>query len=406
MAKKKADTVKKSRAKKGQGMVRQRADKTYEARFTVGRDAGTGKPIKKSVYGKTQADVVKRMTEALAAVNNGTYVEPTKMTLGAWLDIWVKDYLGGIRELTRKSYVVNIENHIKPKLGAVRLDQLDAHTVQGFYNDLSESGRIMQKGQTKEKPPGLSPKTVKNIHGTLHKALNQALLLKYINYNPTDAAVLPRIEKKEMNYLQGKEIADFMAACESHDHGILFMFTALTGLRRGEALGVTWNAVDRDNGTIYIDKQLQRGEDGKLDFAPPKNDEKRHITPPPTVFQLLKRQKAKQGEKQIKNRELWNNDKGLVFTNETGGGLDGDAVYKNYKRFLKSHGFNEGLRLHDLRHTGATLMLESGMTILEVSKELGHADPGFTMKVYGHVTENAKKEAAQKREAQIKAIMG
>jgi integrase len=252
-------------------------------------------------------------------------------------------------------------------------------------------------------PPGLSPKTIKNIHGVLHQALEKAVDLGYIRNNASDAAVLPRIEKKEMQFLQSGETAVFLKACESHHLGALFMVYVLTGVRKSELLGLTWDCVDRESGTLLINKQWKRTSEG-LRFTPPKNGKARYVTPPATVFQLLKKQKAAQGELRLKAGAAWNNDNNLVFTNDTGGGRDGDSVYKRYKTFLKNNGLPD-LRLHDLRHTSATLMLESGMNYKAVSEQLGHSTPAFTLQQYGHVTAEARRENAQKMEDKLAAIM-
>ena len=123
---------KNTRAASGSGTIRQRADGTWEARFVVGHDPGTGKPIRKSVYARTQKEVRQRMAQAIAAVDNHEYFEPSKMTLAEWLDIWAAEYMGDKRYSTRNTYKANIETHIKPALGAVKLSQLAPHIIQKF----------------------------------------------------------------------------------------------------------------------------------------------------------------------------------------------------------------------------------------------------------------------------------
>jgi integrase len=258
MPKTKTTTRKNSKAAKGSGTIRERKDGLWEARYTVGRDPGTGKQVQKSIYAGSQEEVRKMLTQVTASVDGGSYVEPQKLTVGAWLDIWTKDYIGNVKPSTRRSYIDNVALHIKPALGAVQLQKLNAHTVQGFYNKLAESGRVLQKGQKKEAPAGLSAKSVRIIHSILHKALKQAVLLSYIKTNPTEACTLPRVEKKEMNILQGDEIPAFIKATEGHRHGYLYVVTLFTGLRRGEALGLTWDCVDFNGKTILVSKQLRR----------------------------------------------------------------------------------------------------------------------------------------------------
>lgn len=129
----------------------------YEARITTGRDPGTGRQLQRSFTGKTQKEVREKMQAAAVAVNEGTYTAPQRLTTGQWLDIWAAEYLGGVKPNTAALYRATVSNHLKPTFGAVKLDALNAHTIQHFYNALSAE-------------QGLSPKTV-NIHGVLHRAL-------------------------------------------------------------------------------------------------------------------------------------------------------------------------------------------------------------------------------------------
>ena len=157
----------------------------YEARYTEGFDPGTGKQIQRSISGKTQKEVAQKLKAALAALDSGTYIAPCKMTVGEWMDIWSKQYLGGVKESTVAAYNATIRTHIKPGIGAIRLDALDTHLVQSFYNGLREP--------TKDRD-AVSPKTVKNVHGILHKALQQAVANGCIRFNPTNSCILPRVE--------------------------------------------------------------------------------------------------------------------------------------------------------------------------------------------------------------------
>jgi len=125
-----------TRAAAGAGSIRQRPDGRWEARFTVGRDPGTGKQIQRSVYGATQKEVRQKLSQAVAAIDSGTYTIPSRMTVGQWLDIWQRDYLGGVKPFTLLNYSQHIKNHIKPAMGAIKLDALNAHTIQNFYNNL------------------------------------------------------------------------------------------------------------------------------------------------------------------------------------------------------------------------------------------------------------------------------
>ena len=136
----------KKRRARGEGNIRQRKDGTWEARFVIGVDPGTGKDIRKSVYARTQKEARQKMTEAVAALDKDDYREPCKMTLGKWMDIWSNEYLGSVKPRTVATYKDCIKNHIKPALGAVKLEILTAHAIQKFYNSLSKSSAEGGKG--------------------------------------------------------------------------------------------------------------------------------------------------------------------------------------------------------------------------------------------------------------------
>lgn len=387
----------KKRAARGSGTIRQRKDGRWEARFIIGVDPGTGKDIRKSVYAATQKEVRKKMTEALAALDQGDYREPCKMTLGQWLDIWAAEYLGGVKPFTVRSYTDHIRNHLKPSLGAVKLDALNAHTIQSFYNGLSR--------ERDGKPP-LSPKTVRNIHGVLHKALQQAVLLGYIRSNPTDACILPRVEKAPITPLDEAQSKAFLEAIKGHRYEALFIVTLFTGMREGEVMGLMWDCVDFERGTILLDKQLQqeKKKGGQYIFAPLKNDKARIITPAPWVMQTLKHHRTRQLEQRLKVGPLWE-DSGLVFTNELGRHLARCTVVKDFKKVVTQIGA-PSVRFHDLRHSYAVAAIRSGDDIKTVQGNLGHATASFTLDVYGHVTDQMKQASAARMDSYIKDVLG
>lgn len=385
-----------TRAAQGAGTIRQRKDGRWEARYTVGRDPGTGKQVQRSVYGATQQEVRKKLAQLTAALDAGTYKEPCKMTVGQWLDIWSADYLGGVKPFTVRSYCDQIRNHIKPALGSVKLEALNAHTIQAFYNSL---------GAEREGKPGLSPKTVKNVHGVLHKALQQAVALGYLRFNPSDACTLPRVVRKPIKPLDEEQSKAFLKAIQGHRFENLFTVTLFTGMREGEVLGLMWSCVDFEKGTILIDKQLQQEKKrgGQYVFAPLKNDRARTITPAPWVMDLLKHHRAQQAELRLRAGPMWE-DSGLVFTNELGHHLARCTLVNAFKAVVTSIGRPDA-RFHDLRHSYAVAAIRSGDDIKTVQGNLGHATAAFTLDVYGHVTDQMKRESAARMESYIKDVL-
>ena len=385
------------KAASGSGTIRKktinRGGKEYtywEARFTQGYDPGTGKQIQKSITGKTQKEVAKKLKEATAAIDAGTYSTPSKMTVEQWLDIWTAEYLGSVKPRTLDNYKGVVKARIKPGLGAVKLEALTPHTIQSYYNGLSKEG--------------LAPKTVKNIHGILHKALQQAVANGYIRTNPTDSCILPRAVRKELKPMDEDMITAFLKTIQGHQYEQLFTVTLFTGMREGEALGLLWDCVDLTKGTITIDKQLQliRGSKGQYQMVPTKNSKGRTISIAPFVVSTLKKVKHKQLENRLRYGELWE-DSGFVFTDDLGHHLSASTVYKSFKAVMVQIGSPE-TRFHDLRHSYAVASIKSGDDIKTVQENLGHATAAFTLDVYGHVTEKMKQESAARMEQFIKAV--
>lgn len=374
----------------GDGCIRQRSDGRWEGRYTMGRDPGTGRQVQKSVYGKTKAEVAQKMRAITHEIDQGIYTDPKKITVGAWLDTWHADYLGSVKASTAAQYEYQLRVRIKPAIGAVKLSELTAPMIQRMYNNAVKSG--------------LSPKSVRNLHGVMHKALDQAVELQYIRVNPCEACKLPRVEKHEIRPIEGEKISAFLQAIRGTPNEELLFVDVFSGLRQAEIIGLTWDCVDFKRGTITVCKQLRKerviGGGGEYKFTSLKNDKSRVLMPAPEVFTVLRRVKLRQKENRLKAGSAWSNPMNLVFTNALGGHLCSETVYDNFKRIAKRIGI-PAARFHDLRHTFATLSLQNGDDIKTVSENLGHATAAFTLDVYGHVTEKMKQDSAKRMQAFI-----
>ena len=390
-------TTRKTKGAKGGGTIRQRPDGRWEARYTLGIDPGTGKQIQKSVYGKTQKEVAQNLRQITAEIDAKTYVAPCKLSVAEWMAVWAQDYLVGIKASTAYLYKRTIELYIEPHLGHIRLDTLNAHTVQHFYNELAKP--------SKPDAAPLSAKSIKNIHGVLHKALQQAVLLNYIRYNPTTACVLPKIVKKEIHPLTDQQTAQLLNLLKGSKYEIPLTVDLFTGLREGELLGLIWDCVDFEKGTILVNKQLRRSQrkGGTYYFSPPKNNKSRTITPAPYVMKLLQAQKVQQARQRLMAGPAWE-DSGLVFTNEFGRYISYRAIFDSFKRIVKRIGLSDA-RIHDLRHTYAVNCIRAGDDIKTVQSNLGHATAAFTLDVYGHFTDDMRSVSAQRMEGFIANVL-
>lgn len=353
----------------------------WEARYTEGFDPGTGKQIQRSITGKTQKEVAQKLKAAVAAIDAGTYKAPCKMSVGEWLDIWVAEYLKNVKPLTEQNYRKQVSKHLKPALGAMKLEALDAHTIQKFYNSLTSIG--------------LSPKTVKNIHGVLHSALQQAIANGYIRHNPTEACKLPKVVKTEIKPLEPDEIALLLKEAEKDSYCNLFTVAMFTGMRQGELLGLSWDCVDFATGVITVKQQLQC-KDGEYFLETPKSGKGRTILPAPIVMDVLRQEKQKQLVERVQAGEMWSNPFNLVFTDALGKNLVRRTVVKHFKKISQRAGISDDARFHDLRHSFAVTSLYAGDDIKTVQANLGHATAQFTLDVYGHVTQKMKQDSANR----------
>ena len=342
------------------------------------------------------------------------------MTLGEWLDIWADTYLEGVKPRTVKIYRDDIRLHIKPYLAAVKLGELDTHTVQKYFNTLLTSGKkvpirdkagkiVKKDGKTVYEMAPLSAKTVKNVHGVLHGALRQAVINRYIPLNPADGdfCKLPKVQKEEIKPLDEKQIADFMKAIQGNRFEDAFLVTLFTGLRQGELLGLTWDCVDFDNGILTINKQMQLHQDKDMkayQLVPTKNSKARTITAAPFVMECLRHRKIEQAKERLLAGPLWQQS-GLVFTDATGNHITKPTLYRAFKKAAASIGRPDA-RFHDLRHSYAVAALRSGDDIKTVQGNLDHATAAFTLDVYGHVTGQMKQDSASRMEQFIKTVSG
>ena len=382
---------------KGEGSIRQRSDGTWEARVTTGHNPGTGKAIRRSVYGKTQAEVRKKMTEIISSVDKGTYSAPTKMRVQDWLDTWLRDYTGGIKDQSRLKYGEAIEVHLKPAFGAILLSNLKPHMIQKFYNDLSKNGG--------RNGTGFAPKSIKNLNGIFHKALQQAVSLQYIPSNPCDLIQLPKVVKPDLKTLNEAEINCFLKEIQGSDYETILKVALFTGMRLGEIMGMTWDRIDFEQGTLLIDRQLifETKKGGKYLFAPTKTDRIRKLRPAPFVMSILKERRKQQIEDRLAAGDLWSEGdfSGLVFTNRFGQHFGRNSVSRSASRAARAIGV-PGFRFHDLRHSYAVSSIRAGDDMKTISSNLGHSTVALTMDVYAAYTSDMAKDSADRMEAYSK----
>ena len=365
------------RASNGSGLQpRRRADGRYEGRVSVNGQV-------RSVYAKTAAECRKKMTSIQSDLDRGIYQAPSKITVDEWLNEWLTTFCKSLKPYTRASYQGIIRNHIAKSIGSLKLQSVRATHVQRLFNEMEDDG--------------LSPKTIKNVSAILHRAFGIALKQSMIATNPCDCTVIPKLTRHEVKSLEGDEIPRFLEAIRGHRFESAYAVALFTGLRQGETLGLSWDQVDFEKGEITVDQQLQRDRtDGQYVIGhTTKNNQSRTIQPPSICFEYLKRQRQAQAQSRLLAGNLWNNPDNLVFTDELGGHLKIFTHYSCLKKIAAGIG-RPDLRVHDLRHTAATVAIASGGSVKSVQTMMGHATASFTMDVYTHSSRKMMEDTANR----------
>lgn len=372
-----------SRNANGQGHIRQRKPDLWEGQYSVNEN---GKRKLRSVYGRTQGEVRKKLSAITADIDAGRYIQPQETTLSQWFDTWASEYLNNVKPGTKADYENHGKLYIKPKLGDIKLQKLTPPMVQAFINGLEKA-----------------PSTIKITFAILNKCLSQAVLCGILRNNPCSACILPKKVKKEMQIIT--DIPGFMKAVKGDKFENLFLTDVFTGMREGEIFGLQWSCVDFENGTIKIDKQLKESHTGKAvyEFTTPKSGKTRIIKPASFVMDVLKKQKAIQAENKLKAGSLFSNPSDLVFTDEYGRHLNRCTVRDHLKKIVSGIGC-EKVHFHCLRHTYATISIQNGDDIKSIQQNLGHSSVVITLDLYGHVSEEMRKASSDRMDAFIKDI--
>lgn len=384
-----------TRNAQGGGTIRQRKDGTWEGRYTVGRDPGTGKQIQKSIYGKTQKEVRQRLQQTTTAIDEGVYVAPSKLSVEQWLNTWLEDFCVDVKPRTLDKYRSTVNVLLIPHLGKIKLADLSTHHIQHVYNGFLRGADGFRQ---------LSTKSIRDTHGTLHRALQQALELDYIKINPSDRCKLPRIEKTDIKPMETQQIGAFLHAIKGNRYERLFTVDLFTGLRMGEIFALSWDCIDFDKGTLRVYRQLHQVK-GQYFYGTLKNDKPRSLTVAPSVLEVLKEQRAQQRLWKMAAGAVWENGEDLVFTDEIGRHLSPNSVRTALHRITDQIGV-EGFRFHDLRHSYAVASLQAGDDLKTLQSNLGHHTAAFTMEVYGHCTEEMQQASASRMERFINGVSG
>ena len=382
----------------GEGNIRKRKDGRWEGRYTVGHDPETGKAIIKNVLGKTQAEVKEKLKKAIEENVGIDYGRAKNYTVGNWLEVWYENYAKiKMRPSTYLTYHGYIENHIKPQLGKIPLNDLTTLHLQQFYKKLLAEGRV-ERIEAQKQPKGLSAKTVRNIHQIISSALKLAVEQRLIAHNPADGCALPKAERKEMQTLPVEQLTSFLR--EAKDSGVfaLYYIDLTTGLRRGELCGLEWDDINFDLSLLDVQRtSLYLPEKGVFVDETKNNTSRRVLKLTPDAVQLLKRYRMWQNSERLRIGDQWAEEweqHPRLFTTWDGKPLHPSTVTGWFHTFIERSDL-PSISIHSLRHTNATLLIAAGTNVRTVSSHLGHAQTSTTMNIYSHSIKSAEAAAAE-----------
>lgn len=371
------------------GSIRKRGTGTWEITFDLGTDPQTGERLRRffSVKG-TRRDAEKALTESLHKRDTGIDVDPDRITLAAYLDRWLKDYAQhNLAKSTLQRYRSIVENHLKRKLGNLRVQELRPAHIQAAYSEfLSE---------------GLAPRTVMQHHHVLREALHHAVQWQLVARNVADAVTTPRPERFEMRALDPEEVGRLAATAKGTPIEVMVLFSLDTGMRQGELLALRWQDVDLRMGTIHVVSSARSYPGEGVVIGPTKTHRsRRQIALAADTVRALTDHRVSQNEWRLRLGPAWV-DKDLVFPGPSGTSFPARNVYREFVKVVTAANL-QPLRWHDLRHTAATLMLRAGVNPKMVSERLGHSTVAFTLDTYAHVLPDMQRDAAETLAAAIR----
>lgn len=385
------------------GHIRKRGA-TWTAVAYLGRDPETAKPKYKWSGGhRTRKDAERALTELVGRVQKGTYLEPTKQTVGEYLTEWLVAASVDLRPSTRPAYEIAVEKHLVPRLGALPLQKLTPMHLNAVYAELLASGRRDGKG-------GLSARSVRFIHTIIRKALNDAVEARLLDWNPASRAKPPKAKtadeqaRRKRKFWDAEEVRRFLDTAREHRLHAAFHLAATTGMRRGEVLGLRWRDIDLEAARLVVEQTLVAPR-YELTFSEPKTQQgRRSIDLDPETLAVLRAHRRRQAEERLAFGAGYV-ELELVFR-----GIDGTPVIPHlfslaFKKVARDAGL-PSIRLHDLRHTHVALLARAGIPAKVIQERVGHHSAGFTLDNYGGTFPSQHREAADRFAALVGASVG
>jgi integrase len=381
------------------GHIWKRKPGNWKVIIELGRDEfGRRRQRSCTVHG-TKDDAERVLTQQLHELETGTFMEPSRLTVGQYLEQWLTDYaLPKVSGRTYERYVSIVQKHLIPTLGQHQLTKLRPLHIQKAQSEWRTAKR-------KDGKPGtISEMTVLHHHRVLRAALQQALRWQLISRNPADAVETPRPRCKEMTAYNEADTARLLQAVEGTEWFAPVLVAVTTGLRRGELLGLRWRDVDVERGTLTVSQTVEQTTLSGIQFKEPKTRKSRRTMPlPQLTIEALRKHRVAQNQGRLQRGNTYQ-DNGLVFPAEDGRVWNPSTFSASFFRLVKEAGLPQ-LRFHDLRHTHATQLLRQDVHPKVVSERLGHSTVGITLDTYSHVLPGMQDEAVARIDASLREAL-
>ena len=361
------------------GSIIKRSKGSWTIIINLGRDPATAKRKQQWVTIRgTKKQAETRLAELLNQMDTGGFIKPTKETFGSFLQRYLDDYISTqIRATTLEAYQQR-GKHLIDGLGHIPVSELREEHIHKYYREKSKT---------------LSPGTLIKHHNLLRSALSQGVIWRTLTRNVAEAVKPPKVSRKEMRALTGPEVHRMLEACEDTAWHSIFHTLTWTGLRRSELLGLRWKDVDLILASLRVVQSVQRLNTGEFIVQEPKTASgRRTIALSPASCLVLREHREKQeADATLLGRQLAEDD--LVFSHPDGSPRDPSTLTLAFRRLTRRVGL-DGVRLHDLRHTMASLYLEQGVNPKTVAERLGHASVTITLDLYSHCLPGVQEAAA------------
>ncbi len=336
---------------------------------------------------KTRKDAERAFAELRDEVRRGAYVEPSKLSLNRFLEEeWFPSIGASVRATTLRNYGDLYEAYVKPTLGRTQLVNITPARLNGYYTELLASGRRASDG-------GLSPKTVRNVHSMLHKALTDAVRWGHLSRNPVSLAAPPKPARPEMKVWSPEQLRIFVEFTRNDRLAAAWLLFVTTGMRRGEVLGLAWENVDFVNARLAVVQSLNVVNYHDVRLVQPKTAKgRRSIALDPSTIAALQAHRVQQLEERLQWGEAWF-PSDLMFTRENGTTIHPQRMTSWFEQLARDAALPK-IRLHDLRHSYATAALAAGVPAKVMSERLGHASVMITLDTYSHILPSMQEDAA------------